>query len=229
MNSSLLKKTYDGIALFAVLNLLVIGGLGAYLIGSGALNGPALKRVAAALREEEAEEGEGNEVPVAGEGQESAGEQMAAAAPQGAAAADGGPNLEIMRQEADRIKEELRQRLALNNGILLRITTERENFRKEREAAVREDQVDREQTEQVGFAKQVEILENLKPATAVEHLLAIGDSDEIARMLLEMETRKAKKIVEAAKQPDQMEQMKLALQRLREVAPSRSDELATGE
>ncbi len=226
---SIFKRTYDGIALFAVLNLLVVGGFTAFLVGTGVVDGAAMKRVAAALREEEPEEdGEESAAAAAEETNEPAAEEGASQEPKDTPG-DTGAGRAVMRQEADRIKEELRQRLALNNSILLRITTERESFRREREAAVEEDTADRAQTEQAGFGKQIEILQSIKPKMAVEHLLALGDPDEIAQMLLAMETRKAKKIVEAAKGSAQMEQMKLALRRLREVSPGRSGEIAPGE
>ena len=79
------------------------------------------------------------------------------------------------------------------------------------------------------FNKQVEIYGGLAPKIAVQHLLGLSDADEAARILLEMDTRRAKKIVEAAKHPEHMQQMKIILQRLREVAPDRSSELGTGE
>ena len=59
----------------------------------------------------------------------------------------------------------------------------------------------------------------------MEHLLSLGEPDEAAKVLLELTTRKAKKIVEAAKRLDQIAKMKVILRRVREVAPERSSEL----
>ena len=63
----------------------------------------------------------------------------------------------------------------------------------------------------------------------MQHLLAMSEPDDAARILLEIQTRKAKKIVEAAKRGNQMERMKAILKRVREVAPDRSAELETDE
>ena len=133
--------------------------------------------------------------------------------------------LEIMRRKAERIKAELDQRLALNNSIMLRVMTEREAFKQELEAAAEHEKAASWERQKEGFDKQVEIYQGLAPKVAIEHLLGLPEPDEAARLLLEMDTRKAKKIVEAAKRPDQMQQMKVILQRLREVAPDRSSEL----
>ncbi|MBU0717192.1 MAG: hypothetical protein KJ749_03005, partial [Planctomycetes bacterium] len=141
------------------------------------------------------------------------------------AAAGSQAELEIIRREAARIQEELRQRLALNNSILLRITTERESFQREREEAARTAKVEQAEQETEGFAKQIAILESVKPKTALEHLLGLGDPDEAATVLLAMNTRKAKKIVEAAKSPQEMEQMRLVVRQLRSVSPERSKEI----
>lgn len=222
MIPSTLRRTYDGIALFAVLNALVLGGMAAYLIGSGAVDAQKIQRIAAVLR------GEDPSPPQAGTESAETDDEAASTQPVPAAPVDAQVELEIVRREADRTKEELRQRLALSNSIMLRISTERENFRREREATDHAAKAQRRRLETEGFEKQIAILAGVKAKTAVEHLLGLGDPDEAARILLAMETRKAKKIVEAAKRPDQMEQMKLILRRLREVAPDRSSELAPG-
>ena len=223
MIPSAVRRAYDGVALFALLNVAVLGGMTAYLVGSGALDARKMQRIASVMR------GEDLQVqPEAEAGPAEAGEEAASTQPAPAAVIDTQVELEIVRREAERTREELRQRLALSNSILLRITAERESFRREREAADQMAQAHRRELETEGFEKQIAILGGVKAKTAVEHLLGLGDPDEAARILLAMDTRKAKKIVEAARRPDQMEQMKSILRRLREVAPDRSTGLAPG-
>ena len=222
MGASVFKRAYDGVALFAILNAVVLGAMAAYLVASGAVDAVKVQRIAAVLRGEDRPEKHPASVAEAS----AAADANEAAVPLGEEViADTSLELEIIRREADRLKEELRQQLALNNSILLRITTERENFRQEREAAAEQTAAERREREKEGFDKQLAILEGVKAATAVTHLLALGDVDEAARILLAMEVRKAKKIVEAAKRPDQLEQMKLILRRLRDVSPDRSAQL----
>lgn len=222
MGSSVFKRAYDGVALFAILNAAVLGAMTVYLVASGAVDAIKVQRIAAVLRGEDRPAEHPAPTAEAGEaaGAEGTVEQIGEDV-----AVDTSLELEIIRREADRLKEELRQQLALNNSILLRITTERENFRQEREAAAQQAAAERQERQKEGFDKQLAILEGVKPDTAVTHLLALGDVDEAARILLAMEVRKAKKIVEAAKRPDQLEQMKIILRRLRDVSPGRSAQL----
>ena len=128
--------------------------------------------------------------------------------------------MEVYRREGDRIQEEIRQRLALSNSILLRTTTERQNFRREREVAAKESEGKKRERQAAGFQKQVAILEGVKPKTAITHLLSIGDSQEAAAILMEMDDRKAKQIVEAAKTPAQRQKIGAILQEMKNATSS---------
>ena len=105
------------------------------------------------------------------------------------------------------------------------MTAEREAFKSERDAAAQRKQTAAMEKETQGFEKQIAIYENLAPKIAVQHLLGLEDPDEAARVLLALKTRKAKKIVEAAKGDTQSRQMMTILRRIREVAPGRSSDL----
>ena len=217
LNPSLARRTYDAIALFAILNMIALGGIFVYIVSTGAVDGGKLERLGAVLR------GEDQEEPTEpAPGPEELTEEAAPRASGEDLVAESEIGFETMRREAERIKEELRQRLALNNSILLRATTERETFRQEREAALAQSRAVQQKRQEEGFEKQVAILSAMKPKVAVEHLLGMGGPDEAARVLLQMSTRKAKKLVEAARPGEQMKQMMVVLQRIREVAPNRS-------
>lgn len=215
--TSLVRKTYDGVALVAVLNVVFVGGLLGYLYSSGAVDGEKLRKFVAVIRgaelatEEAAEE-----------------ETTTEEAPPRTntplfTPATAQMDMEAYRREADRIQEELRQRLALNNSILLRIATERKNFRLERAAAAKAAETEQKERRMEGFEKQIAILEGVKPATAIEYLLSLGDADESAVILMAMDDRKAKRIVEAAKKPAQRKQMSLILQNMKNVSLSSGD------
>ncbi len=220
---SIVKRLYDGVALFALLNLLGLAGLTAFLVSRGGITGEKLRGVAAVLRGDESS-------PATPDGFEELVETAADSAGGGTAGAI--PNtdrdVQIMRLEGERIKAELDQRLALNNSILLRVLAERERFQREKELANRQQQQQLVERQSEGFTRQIEIYNALKPKIALEHLLAMPDPNESARILLEMDTRKAKKIVETAKGGDQMQKMKTVLQRVREVRPERFDDLGSG-
>ncbi len=223
--SSSLKRAYDAVALVAVLNVLALVALGALLVWSGAVNSEKLRFIANVLRGDEGSLPESEAIPVASP------DATQGAAPKASAvvAAESQADAEIVRLEADRIKAELDQRLALNNSILLRVMAQREQFQREQEEAAQRQEKSLEERRNSGFQKQIAIYEALNPKVALEHLLAVDDPDEAARILLEMNTRKAKKIIEAGKRGDQMSRMKAILKRLRDVAPDRSDELEGNE
>lgn len=222
---TIFRRAYHTVALFALLNMLALGGLGAYLVATGALDTEKARRIRAVLRGEDLPQAQAqvSEEPVAVEtdtaGSESGGDVVAQSQME----------MEILRREGERIKAELDQRLALNNSILLRVMTERERFQQEREEAARQQKTATDVRRKEGFKKQIAIYESLAPKVAVQHLLAMSEPDDAAKVLLEIQTRKAKKIVEAAKRGDQMEKMKAILRRVREVAPDRSAELEINE
>lgn len=222
-NPSILRRTYDGIALFALLNMLVLGGVLTYVVGAGVIDGEKVRQIVAAIREEEEPQTEATEF-------RHLNEQKTEPIPQavgGDALAELQMNLEIVRREAERIKAELDQRLALSNSILLRVMTERESFRQERERAQRQQEIASAQQNQEAFKKQLAIFESLSPKIALRHLLAIPDPDEAAEILLAVNTRKAKSIIEAAKRSDELEKMKTILQLMRDWAPQHSAELGS--
>lgn len=218
-NPSLLRRTYDAVALFSMVNLLGLGALGIILFNRGALNSAKGRRILAVLRGQDLAELDRR---AAGAAADHAAEQP----DQGTdVVTESEVGIEIMRREGERIKAELDQRLALNNSILLRVTAERDRIKHDRDELAREREASMQQRRADGFKKQIAIYESLKPKVAVHHLLALAEPDEAARILVEMNTGRARKIVEAAKEPDQLSKMLVILRRVREVAPERSAEL----
>ncbi len=221
-STSIFKRAYHTVALFALLNVLAVGGLVGYLVGSGVLDVEKGRRLVSVMRGEDLTQTDTTPA-------EAPADATTEASTAGEAVAESQMDDEIMRREGERIKAELDQRLALNNSILLRVMTERERFQREQVEAARQQEASRKQRGEEGFKKQLAILEALSPKIAVQHLLAVSDPDDAARILLQIDTRKAKKIVESAKSGDEIEKMKLILRRVREVAPEQSDELASEE
>ncbi len=223
--TSIFKRAYHTVALFALLNVLAVGGLVGYLVGSGVLDVKKGRRLVSVMRGEDLTQTDTTpaETPV------DATMEPAETPTTGEAVAESQMGVEIMRREGERIKAELDQRLALNNSILLRVMTERERFQREQDEAANQQEASRKLRGEEGFKKQLAILESLNPKIAVQHLLAVSDPDDAARILLQIDTRKAKKIVESAKSGDEIEKMKLILRRVREVAPEQSAELAAEE
>lgn len=215
----LVRRTYDSLALVALLNVLGVGALVGFLVNNGAITSETFRSMAMVVR------GQGVVVPpdvVVGDAATEAARQAKASA---ASAEISESGLEALRLEAVRIKAELDQRLALNNSIMLRVMTERENFKREQQEAAQRLAVSQQKRENAGFKKQLAILNGLPPKLALQHLLDMGEPDEAARVLLELETPQAKKIVESAKRGDDMVKMEDILRRVRNVSPRGAEEL----
>lgn len=221
-NPSLLRRVYGAAALFAVLNVLALLGLGAYGFSTGAVNGEKLRDIGRVLRGEPA-----LAVPAPSKTAVEPARPIDSAKPTLEEESD--ERLEMAHREAERIRTELEQRLALSNSVLLKLREEREAFRKERETAAARDQAVADLEKQEGFQRQVSLIESLAPKVAVQHLLAMPDPDDAARTLSAMPTGRAKKIVEAAKRGAELEQMKAILRLMRDAVPTAVADLGGDE
>jgi flagellar motility protein MotE (MotC chaperone) len=217
-----LRRAYDLAALFSLLNLAALVIIAAIAFGTGAIDRARIARIAALLQGEaevapaapsSADGSDTPPMPIPGPRETSAGPE----------------DLEIRRRETDRLKTELEQQTALMNGMMLKITTDRDELRKERERMKAPPPPDLKQRREEGLKKQIEIFEQLTPKVALEHLLALSDMDQAARVLSELEPRKAKRIIEAAKTPEQSNRIQEILQRVQEVMPHRSAEFTAAE
>ncbi|MFQ5413625.1 MAG: hypothetical protein ACE5E6_04115 [Phycisphaerae bacterium] len=209
---SVLRRGYDLVALFALLHMAALVGVGVFLVGTGRLDRAKVQRIAKVVRGED--EAPDDQDP----------DQLASTIvePEARPPVESETEREIVRREGDRVKVELDQRLATINRLMLRLSTKRDAFRRE----VAENATRQAETEKVGrhegFKKQLAYIESLKPKVAVKHLLAIPDPDDAATFLLQMDERKGKKIIEAAKTGVQLVKMQDILRRVAKVAPDKS-------
>jgi hypothetical protein len=131
---------------------------------------------------------------------------------------------EMLRLRADRRKAELQQQADTIVAARLEVTRQREALER-RYAELREQATQREeQEESVGFKKELELLASVKPKVAVGFLLD-KPREDAAALLLQMDTRKGKRLIEAAKSPSQRRAMAEVLQMLREMSPEQADAL----
>ena len=97
------------------------------------------------------------------------------------------------RREAERTKVELNQQLALVQSMMLKVSNEREAFKKERLSVSEQANDSVRVRRNEGFKKQVEIYDGLAPKVALEHLLALEDSDQAAKILMELDRARPKR------------------------------------
>lgn len=228
-DSSMIRKAYDAVSLFALLNLITMMGGAAYLFGTGIVTPERLRSVVEYVREQESTTEEADTAEVSQPAPDESADEMPGTRKQPFMAHVGTLSTEILRREAERVKGELDQQLALNHSIMLRITEEREAFRREREREAARRAEEKEELESSGFEKQRTLFNELSPKVAVQHLLAISDPLEAARLLASLDTRKAKRIIESAKSQEEQQKMQRVLQKLSEVSPAQSSELENPE
>jgi hypothetical protein len=128
-------------------------------------------------------------------------------------------DVEILHREAERIKVELAQRLALNKSILVQVENEREAFRREQELQKLRLEESEKRGRDEGFERQLAIFEALSPKVAVQHLLGLTDPAEAAKILQALDPDRARKIIEAARKDPELSQMQMIVQKVREVEP----------
>lgn len=220
MRGGMLRKAYDIAATLALLNLLGLAGLVGALVATGRLDRERGIQLVQVLRGETPMADVPPTMPATTQAELENPE--VAPLPTGAAPSE---TAEVLRREAERLRTELDQRLALSNRILLRVSMERETLQREQAEAARRQQETEAEADTTGFRKQVEIFEGLSSKIAIDYLLNVGDPDDAARLLVAMDPRKSRKIVEAAKAEPQKAAMQQILQRVREVAPATADEI----
>lgn len=217
--STTIKKGYEAMALFAVLNWLGAAGLAMFLVSTSRVDGDMLRQVVAVLRHEDLatqdDDGAASADAQSGDSQRQASVETRI-------------EREVARSEGERVKAELEQRLATINRILLQVTKKREAFEEEVADAAKLEADRRAERQSDGFKKQLELFEAMTPKTALGHLLNLPNQDDAARILAQMDTRRGKKLIEAAKRGDDLTRMRIILQRVRDVSPERSDDLEDG-
>jgi len=210
------KRLYRYAAAMALINCAALSGAIGYLVANGAIDARSLQRAAIALRGEQKNVAAADYVSdspglIAGEsGRGSQVDNLAAKAQM---------DVEILHREAERVKVELAQRLALNKSILVQVENERDAFRRERELQKRRQEESEKQVQDEGFEKQLAIFEALSPKVAVQHLLGMTDPEEAAKILKALEPDRARKIIEAARRDPELSQMQMIVQKVRDVGP----------
>jgi hypothetical protein len=218
---SLVKKTYAGVALFAIVNLLTLAGVTAYALTSGLLSKDKAVQIASILNGRVHANESGSPTDASGAALVSSG--LTSTGPSSSSQVSSQEEMNILLYESERLKAELDQQLALVHSMMLRVTTAREALASERKAFAQRQESQTQAQNDDGFKKQIELYEALRPKVAAEHLLSLDSLDDAAAILTQMQTRKAKAIIETAKRGDQMKKMKDILRRVSEASPERTE------
>ncbi len=218
----LLKQLYSAVALVALVNLLGVGGLVGYLVSSGQLDEDKARAVVALIKGEkiEQESEDASEVSVEEDDSEIPIEARVATSREQARVSQ-----EIARRDTDRYRTQLEQRLKFIQRERLELDRMREEFKRQQEQAHASATRSRERQQTAGFAKELEILRSLKPDAALTQIMTMEDA-QAAELLFKLETRKVKKIFEAAKTEAQTTKLTAIRELIRDVKSA--DALARG-
>lgn len=214
-----LKKTYNLIAGLALLHLLALGGGIGYLVNSGRLDVERARKVVAMFggQEEEAEQADGEQ-----------GEGGGAGATQPALVSRGDEQVrdEIRWRNTDRYRAQIEQRLKFINAARLDVDRRREAFERLKE----KEQVERKGREreavQPGYKKELEIISQLKPRVALKQIMTMSDADA-ARVMFQLNSRKVKRIFEAAKTDTELTKLTTVRRLIRDIQPSAAEMAAS--
>lgn len=209
----MIKRAYQLVALLALLHLVALGGVGGYLFATGKVDRAQIEQIAAVLRGGQPQIAEAAPTTQPSSTQPSAVETAPEPSPPDEL------HEQMLRLKADRREAELAQRLGTVAAAQIEVTRQREALKREAEELQKQLDARRDQEASTGFKKDLELLANLKPKDAAYYLLQ-KPTEEAARMLLMMETRKAKKIIESAKSPDQRKTVSEILEVMRGMTPA---------
>ena len=184
-----MSRLYHLLALLALINLFSIGGLVAYLFGTGRLNAERVDQIAKVMR---------GQFPTS---------RPAASQPASAPAPPEPSQAEIERIKAsreffelvsERHQRELEDRQRLNQTIQLDVSRKLEEIEREKAQLQQQRKQLVVQGEQGGFTKVVDMYSAMEPAKAKSLLMKLKDPDAAA-ILSKMDDSKYKKIYNACK------------------------------
>jgi hypothetical protein len=216
------KTIYQVLSTLAIAHMAALVGLLAFLMLSGRLTPEKVEAMATAWRGETP----GGESPVDESGPAEAEPSTPSdvgrpAAEQLAQARQG---QEVWRQYAARELREIEDRRRLAELIRLDVLRRQEQLAKEREAFRAERDAALEQANLSGFTKELEALSMASTKKRKAVLMGKKDADALL-LLMQMETRNVKQVIDACKTPDEIAWISRLLERMQTLDESRAGEL----
>lgn len=191
-----LKRSYAVIALFALIHLGTLVGLGAYAWQSGKLDRSKIEQIAALIRgegESQLQVKEGETVSL--ESQDSA-ETSVKKIKQAIEAED------ILRLKQERAKVELQREQQLLDRRVIALQRDREEFERIKKLEHEQRRKRDEQEQRSSYVMAWKAVAGMKPKNALDHLMQASENDVI-KMLLAMDQRQSQRILDSCKTAEQ--------------------------
>ncbi len=213
------RKVVNILGMLSLAAVLAAGGTAGYLWFKGTLNGGSLQAAATVLTTKPVYQDATASRPASG--------SQPAARVAGTRTAAGLEDEAAAASELDMLRRQIANEKAMAEQARLGVLREREKMEQQRKQWEAGRQKELEAAQQSGAQKELDYLSTMKPAQALPLLRGKSDG-EAARVLMAMETRKGKKILELCKKPDEQEWSKRILELIREKNNVQAAALAGG-
>jgi phosphotransferase system HPr-like phosphotransfer protein len=201
------RKIVNILGILSLLVVLGAGGTAAYLAIRGTLTGSSVRAAVAALTSQPAPEDAASSQPAAA--------SRPTIRNAGALHGPGQEGEAAIMGELEMLRRQVANERAMAEAARLEVLRERERMEQQRKQWEASRQEELESSQQSGVQKELEYLASIKPAQSLMLLRGKADA-EAARVLMAMETRKGKKIIELCKTPDEQQWCKRILELIRE-------------
>lgn len=202
--SNTMKILYHLIAVIAIAQLLVIGGLVAYLFASGKLNARSAAAMAAALRGDKTVPGEFAAGPAPA--------SQPALVP--AAEEKSVESIEMQLALLDREKRFVTDRYSALKAAELKLIQDREALDRKLQGFTQDAKLQKQASEDEGFTKALALYTQMPPEAAKEDFMKL-DIDTVVRYLMNMPKQKSAKILQEFEQPDEQKRRQEITERIR--------------
>lgn len=185
-----MKRVYHALALIAIINLFAVGGLVGYLFASGRLNEERVNQIGEVLRGEYPVKEEPTTQPAAvAEKPLQSREEIAAVQ----------AKREFYQLVGARHEREMVDRKALNESIQLQVLRRLEDIEQKSEQFQQQKTAFEAESEQEGFTQALEMYSAMDPKLAKDLLRTREKDADVVRLLVQMDSNKRKKIINACK------------------------------
>jgi hypothetical protein len=188
-----IKTLYQVVCILAIANVVLLIGVLVFLFGSGRLNAERVEQIAAVLRGEYPAEVSATTQPTSQPAESDTVElKLARAEEQG----------DWAERLLERKRREIEDRQRLVDAAVLDIVRRQEALAEERSAFEERRRKIEAQRLQRGFAKELELISTVKPKIRKDLLRQKSDADAV-KLLMEMDERAGKQVIEACKTPEE--------------------------
>jgi hypothetical protein len=189
-----MRRIYHILALIGLINLFAVCGLVGYLFVSGKLNAERVDQIGVVLR---------GQFPTSQPASQPA-EATARPEPSKAEIARMSAQREYFELVAKRHEREMEDRRSLNQAIQLEVERKLEEIEKKKLEFEEQQKKTLEQSQQDGFARMLEMYSSMDPNKAKDLLKNHNKDADVVQLLMQMDPTRAKKIVNACKDPDEL-------------------------